>query len=108
MHRLSIWLTALCSLLLVSYAAAAPTTAAVSRAEPAATPPAEVDAPPGFTDTVVNSVPTPTGMAWTPDGRMLVTQDNGQIRVVAPRRAAARAARAQPRRHGSARKASAG
>jgi len=83
MHRLSIWLTALCSLLLVSYAAAAPTTAAVSRAEPAATPPAEVDAPAGFTDTVVNSVPTPTGMAWTPNGRMLVTQDNGQIRVVA-------------------------
>ena len=87
MHRLSIWLTALCTLLLLSYAAVAPTSAEVSRAGTALAPstvaaPAAVITPPGFTDTVVNSVPAPTGMAWTPDGRMLVTQDGGQIRVV--------------------------
>lgn len=39
-------------------------------------------APAGFSDTVVHSLPTPTGMAWTPDGRMLIAQDSGQLRVV--------------------------
>jgi len=38
--------------------------------------------PAGFADTVVARIATPTGMAWTPDGRMLVTQDGGQLRVV--------------------------
>jgi len=44
--------------------------------------PAAVAAPPsGFTDTLVASVPSPTALAWTPDGRMLVTTQTGQLRV---------------------------
>jgi glucose/arabinose dehydrogenase/PKD repeat protein len=38
--------------------------------------------PGGFTDTVVAEVPMPTGMAWTPDGRMLVTSKAGQLYVM--------------------------
>ena len=111
MHRLSIWLTALSSLLLLSYTAVAPSSAEVSRAEPASAPsavaaPAKVIAPPGFTDTLVNSVPTPTGMDWTPDGRMLVTQDSGQIRVVT-KGGQLLARPASTSRHGSARSPSA-
>jgi glucose/arabinose dehydrogenase len=41
-----------------------------------------VTAPAGFTDTVVFALPHPTGMGWTPDGRMLITQDEGLVRVV--------------------------
>lgn len=47
-----------------------------------ATVPAAVTTPAGFSDSVVAQLATPTGMAWTPDGRMLVTQDSGQLRVV--------------------------
>ncbi|MGI8681528.1 MAG: PQQ-dependent sugar dehydrogenase [Mycobacteriales bacterium] len=41
-----------------------------------------VTLPAGFSDTAVVSVPAPTGLAWTPDGRMLVTEQTGQLRVV--------------------------
>ncbi len=41
-----------------------------------------VTAPAGFSDTVVHKVTTPTALAWTPDGRMLIAQDGGQLRVV--------------------------
>ena len=37
--------------------------------------------PAGFSDTVVHSLAAPTAMAFTPDGRMLITQDGGQLRV---------------------------
>ncbi len=38
--------------------------------------------PPGFSDSLVLALPFPTGIAWTPDGRMLLIQDTGQVRVV--------------------------
>src|SRR6476661_10886985 len=37
--------------------------------------------PTGFSDTQIASVDSPTGLAFTPDGRMLVTSQHGQIRV---------------------------
>ncbi|MGB9376923.1 MAG: PQQ-dependent sugar dehydrogenase [Mycobacteriales bacterium] len=60
---------ALVALLLPIVSSAAPALAASS-------------GPAGFSDSLVVSVPNPTGIAWTPDGRMLLTQDNGQVRVV--------------------------
>ena len=38
--------------------------------------------PPEFSDTVVNTLAVPTALAFTPDGRMLVTQRTGKLRVV--------------------------
>jgi glucose/arabinose dehydrogenase len=37
--------------------------------------------PPGFKDSLVTSVPSPTALAFTPDGRMLITTQPGQLRV---------------------------
>jgi glucose/arabinose dehydrogenase len=37
--------------------------------------------PAGFTDTKVTDVPFPTALAFTPDGRMLVTSKPGQVHV---------------------------
>ncbi len=39
--------------------------------------------PPDFNDTLVTSVSSPTELAWTPDGRMLIASKNGQLRVYA-------------------------
>lgn len=36
---------------------------------------------PGFTDTLVTNVDAPTALAFTPDGRMLITNQQGQLRV---------------------------
>lgn len=38
--------------------------------------------PAGFTDTVVAPVHSPTALAETPDGRVLVTDENGKLRVI--------------------------
>ncbi|MEN3312724.1 MAG: hypothetical protein V7645_2053, partial [Actinomycetota bacterium] len=38
--------------------------------------------PAGFTDSLVASVPAPTALAFTPDGRLLVTSQSGTLRVV--------------------------
>jgi glucose/arabinose dehydrogenase len=38
--------------------------------------------PSSFSDSLVASVPNPTGLAFTPDGRLLVTAQFGQLRVV--------------------------
>jgi glucose/arabinose dehydrogenase len=38
--------------------------------------------PPGFDDTPFASVPQPTALAFTPDGRLLVTSKGGPVRVV--------------------------
>ena len=41
--------------------------------------------PAGFTDTLVVAVPAPTAMAFAPDGRVLVTSQNGSLRVAKAR-----------------------
>ena len=63
--------------------AVTPASPATAEAAPtlADAPPAAA-APVAFSDTVVTTVAAPTAMAWTPDGRMLVAQDGGQLRVV--------------------------
>ncbi len=43
--------------------------------------PASAVTPPGFTDTRVASVDSPTALAFTPDGRLLVTSEPGRLRV---------------------------
>jgi glucose/arabinose dehydrogenase len=43
---------------------------------------ATAQTPPGFEDAPVVDVPAPTAMAFTPDGRMLVTSQPGQLFVV--------------------------
>jgi glucose/arabinose dehydrogenase/PKD repeat protein len=48
----------------------------------AAAPSAAVAAPAGFTDTLAYTVTAPTAIASTPDRRLLITQDAGQLRVV--------------------------
>jgi len=42
---------------------------------------AEAAVPAGFADTLVASVPGPTGLAFTPDGRLLITRQAGVLRV---------------------------
>ena len=46
-----------------------------------AKPASAVTTPPGFTDSLVSSVNQPTALAFTPDGRMLVTSQEGKLRV---------------------------
>lgn len=38
--------------------------------------------PSGFSDTLVRSVPQPTALAFTPDGRMLITSQSGKLYVL--------------------------
>lgn len=38
--------------------------------------------PAGFEDTAIVSVTQPTDLAWTPDGRMIVTSKLGEVRIV--------------------------
>ena len=40
--------------------------------------------PTGFADSLVASVASPTALAFTPDGRLLVISQTGQLRVVSP------------------------
>ena len=47
-----------------------------------ATPTAVGALPNGFTDTFVANVESPTSLAFTPDGRLLVTTQFGQVRLV--------------------------
>jgi glucose/arabinose dehydrogenase/PKD repeat protein len=44
--------------------------------------PVSAAVPQGFTDSLVVDVPGPTALAFTPDGRMLVTTQGGELRVV--------------------------
>jgi glucose/arabinose dehydrogenase len=48
----------------------------------AATTPAGATVPAGFNDTLVAAVGLPTALAFTPDGRLLVTSQAGTLRVV--------------------------
>jgi glucose/arabinose dehydrogenase len=43
--------------------------------------PASAVTPPNFTDTLVTRVESPTALAFTPDGRLLVTSEPGRLRV---------------------------
>src|SRR5262245_22456145 len=43
--------------------------------------PAAAAAPPNFSDTLVTPVELPTALAFTPDGRMLITSQPGRLRV---------------------------
>jgi glucose/arabinose dehydrogenase len=43
--------------------------------------PAEAAIPAGFTDTLVTAVGSPTDLAFTPDGRLLITTKGGALRV---------------------------
>ncbi|HEY6678836.1 MAG TPA: PQQ-dependent sugar dehydrogenase, partial [Actinomycetota bacterium] len=43
---------------------------------------ATASAPSGFTDSLVASVAAPTALAFTPDGRLLVTSQSGALQVV--------------------------
>jgi glucose/arabinose dehydrogenase len=45
-------------------------------------PKAAAVAPAGFSDTLAYRLNTPTALASTPDGRLLITQDPGRLRVV--------------------------
>ncbi|MFN8515065.1 MAG: PQQ-dependent sugar dehydrogenase [Chloroflexia bacterium] len=66
--RLSHWLVALLILApILTFASVAPVAAATL--------------PPGFVDNLVVGVATPTALAFTPDGRMLVTRQTGQLMV---------------------------
>lgn len=44
--------------------------------------PAAAALPPNFTDELVATVPRPTAMAFLPDGRLLVAQQTGELRIV--------------------------
>ena len=48
----------------------------------AAAAPAAATVPAGFSDTLVASVGLPTALAFTPDGRMFITTQGGQLRIV--------------------------
>ena len=74
--RTQVWL-ALSLLLLVISSCAAP------REDEVAPPALETEAvlPSGFEDALVAKVARPTALAFTPDGRMLVTTQAGQLRV---------------------------
>ncbi|HYF61357.1 MAG TPA: PQQ-dependent sugar dehydrogenase [Herpetosiphonaceae bacterium] len=52
----------------------APATSATSR-------PASAAPPANFNDTLVTEVDQPTGLAWLPDGRMLITRQAGELLV---------------------------
>ncbi|HEX5856030.1 MAG TPA: PQQ-dependent sugar dehydrogenase [Thermoanaerobaculia bacterium] len=49
-----------------------------------ARPTLAITLPPGFTDNLVAAVAAPTALAFTPDGRLLVTSQGGDLRVVTP------------------------
>ncbi len=57
-------------------------TAAVGLVGVTASPAAAATLPSGFTEGLVASVAAPTSMAFTPDGRMLVSSQGGTMRVV--------------------------
>src|SRR5687767_15648909 len=47
----------------------------------ASTPAGAITLPAGFTDELVANVGAPTALAFTPDGRLLITTQPGQLRV---------------------------
>ena len=65
-------------LIAVSLVAALTVASAATGVEPAAA----ATVPPGFTDSLVVSLPAPTAFAFHPDGRAFVTTQPGQVRIV--------------------------
>ncbi len=61
---------------------AAATFAGILAAALGAASAAAITLPPGFGDTLVAAVGAPTALAFTPDGRLLVTTQGGTVRVV--------------------------
>jgi glucose/arabinose dehydrogenase/PKD repeat protein len=57
-------------------------TSCTSDQEPLAEVQSTITLPPNFTDGLVASVGSPTALAFLPDGRLLVTTQAGQVRVV--------------------------
>src|SRR5664279_4090997 len=45
-------------------------------------PASAVSLPPGFSDNLVATVGAPTALAFTPDGRLLITTQGGALRVI--------------------------
>lgn len=67
--------------LFLTWAALIPASVSLGTATPA---PARMPVPAGFTDTVIvtgANLDAPTAMTWLPDGRMLVTQQSGEVRL---------------------------
>ena len=62
--------------------AATSPTAPTGSAAPAFSAPGARQLPAGFNDSAVGSITQPTGMAWTPDGRMLVISKLGELVVM--------------------------
>ncbi|WP_375430771.1 fibronectin type III domain-containing protein [uncultured Friedmanniella sp.] len=54
----------------------------IATALTAVAPEARAAVPAGFTDSAVAAVPSPTALAETPDGRLLVASQTGQVRVI--------------------------
>ena len=50
---------------------------------PAAAPLSAAGPPPDFSDALVTNLDNPTALAFTPDGRLLIAQQTGQLRVYA-------------------------
>jgi glucose/arabinose dehydrogenase len=70
-------------MLAVPPVAAAPAASAPAADPPAAAArPAAAEPPAGFTDALLARVPAPTAVAFVPDGRVLVTSQPGQLRVL--------------------------
>ena len=66
----------------VSAEASTPSARVSGSAVAAVAPALAPDVPSGFRDSVVGTVELPTGLAWTPDGRMLVTSKAGKLVIV--------------------------
>ncbi|MBA3468609.1 MAG: PQQ-dependent sugar dehydrogenase [Herpetosiphonaceae bacterium] len=70
-HRLFLGLFFLITLIISPATSATSTARSASAAEP----------PPDFSDSLVTAVNQPTGLAWLPDGRMLITRQAGELLV---------------------------
>jgi glucose/arabinose dehydrogenase len=80
-RRHGVWLTGL-AVAFASFAAASPGSAAQAAAGHTRALRRAETVPPGFTDTVVANVNEPVAMTATPDGRILVVDQTGKIRVI--------------------------
>ena len=66
----------------LALAAASALVAAVLAPVAVSPPPADSAVPPGFTDQLVTTVPRPTSISFTPDGRGVITTQTGTVRIL--------------------------